>query len=219
MENAPIDTNLDLFALIQQGALSTYPLLFCSIVMFGIVLERMWSLRGIVGRTRRLSGVVEPLLAGGDLAGAVGAVTGARGSAAGRMIAELLGRGDAPLRELERIAEERQFEEVQGCGAYLWVLGTIASSAPFIGLFGTVIGIIKAFHTMSIAGTGGFSVVASGISEALIATALGLAVGILALIFYNYFQSKVERIDAALQIAGARVLQALSAGRTDDGVR
>ena len=99
------------------------------------------------------------------------------------------------------------------------MLGTIASSAPFIGLFGTVIGIIKAFHTMSIAGTGGFSVVASGISEALIATALGLAVGILALIFYNYFQSKVERIDAALQIAGARVLQALSAGRTDDGVR
>ena len=117
MENAPINTNLDLFALIQQGALSTYPLLFCSIVMFGIVLERMWSLRGIVGRTRRLSGVVEPLLAGGDLAGALGAITGARGSAAGRMIAELLGRGDAPLRELERIAEERQFEEVQGCGA------------------------------------------------------------------------------------------------------
>ena len=219
MENTPIDTNLDLFALVQQGALSTYPLLLCSILMFGIVLERLWSLRGMVRATRRVTGTVESLLAKGDLPGALGAATGAQRSAAGRMFSDLLARAQAPLRELERVAEERQFEEVQGCGAYLWMLGTIASSAPFIGLFGTVIGIIKAFHTMALAGTGGFSVVASGISEALIATALGLAVGILSLVFYNYFQSKVERIDAALQIGGARVLQALAAGRSDDGVR
>lgn len=219
METAPVNTTLDLFALIQQGALSTYPLLFCSILMFGIVLERVWSLQGIIRKTRSLTARLEGLLLDRDVAGALSAAADAKRSPAGRMFGDLLGRSTAPLRELERMAEERQFEEVQGCGAFLWVLGTIASSAPFIGLFGTVIGIIKAFHTMSIAGTGGFAVVASGISEALIATALGLAVGILALVFYNYFQAKVERIDAALQIGGARVLQALSAGRGDDGVR
>ena len=219
METVPIDTNLDFFSLIQQGALSTYPLLFCSIVMFGIVLERLWSLRGMVGATRRLTSTIEPLLLKGDVPAALGAAGAAKGSAVGRMVSDLLARAGAPVRELERVAEERQFEEIQGCGAYLWILGTIASSAPFIGLFGTVIGIIRAFHQMSIAGTGGFGVVASGISEALIATALGLAVGILALVFYNYFQSKVERIDAALQIGGARVVQALTAGRSDDGVR
>src|SRR5438094_4201896 len=72
------------------------------------------------------------------------------------------------------------------------MLGTIGSAAPFIGLFGTVMGIIRAFHHMAIAGTGGFAVVAGGISEALIATALGLAVGIIAVVCYNYFQARVE---------------------------
>jgi biopolymer transport protein ExbB len=121
---------------------------------------------------------------------------------------------------LERIADERQFEEAQGAGANLWVLGTIAAAAPFIGLFGTVMGIIRSFHTMAIAGTGGFGIVAGGISEALIATALGLAVGIIAVVLYNYFQARVERIDAALQIGSARVIEALEAGRrVADGVR
>lgn len=219
MENAPVGTTLDLFALIQQGALSTYPLLFCSVLMFGIVLERLWSLRGIAGATRRLTGAVEPLLAQGDVPAAVGIVQSAGAGPARRIFGDLLARVDTPPADLERIADERQFEEIQGCGAYLWILGTIASSAPFIGLFGTVIGIIRAFHSMSIVGTGGFNVVAGGISEALIATALGLAVGILALVFYNYFQTKVERIEAALQIGGARVLQALAAGRIGNGVR
>ena len=122
-----------------------------------------------------------------------------------------------PMPELERVATERKFEEVQGAGSNLWVLGTIGSSAPFIGLFGTVLGIIRAFHTMALAGTGGFAVVASGISEALIATALGLAVGIVAVVFYNYFQSRVERIDAALRIGSGRVLEALNAGRRTHG--
>jgi biopolymer transport protein ExbB len=81
-------------------------------------------------------------------------------------------------------------------------------------------GIIRSFHTMAIAGTGGFGIVAGGISEALIATALGLAVGILAVVLYNYFQSRVERIDAALQIGSARVIEALVDGRSRaDGVR
>ena len=122
-------------------------------------------------------------------------------------------------KDLERVADERQFEEAQGAGANLWVLGTIASAAPFIGLFGTVMGIIRSFHSMAIAGTGGFGIVAGGISEALIATARGLAVGIMAVILYNYFQSRVERIDAALQIGSARVIEALVVGRSRDGVR
>jgi biopolymer transport protein ExbB len=120
--------------------------------------------------------------------------------------------------ELERVASERNFEEVQGAGSNLWVLGTIGAAAPFIGLFGTVLGIIRAFHAIALAGTGGFAVVAAGISEALIATALGLAVGIIAVVFYNYFQSRVDRIDASLRIGSGRVLEAVSAGRRVHGV-
>jgi biopolymer transport protein ExbB len=119
---------------------------------------------------------------------------------------------------LASVAEGGQFEEVQRLSASLWILGTIGSSAPFIGLFGTVVGIIKAFQAMAVTGAGGFSVVAAGISEALIATALGLAVAIIALIFYNYFQSRVERVEAALRIHSTRLVEAVANGKVDHGV-
>ena len=66
MENV----NLDLVQLIKQGAISTYPLLACSIVVLGIVLERLWSLRGTVSSTVSLTTQVVPVLARGDLKGA-----------------------------------------------------------------------------------------------------------------------------------------------------
>lgn len=74
----------------------------------------------------------------------------------------------------------------------LVVLGTLGNNAPFIGLFGTVIGIIKAFHDLASAPQGGPSVVMSGISEALVATAVGLMVAIPAVIAYNTFQRIVK---------------------------
>ena len=214
------EVNLDFFHLIQQGAISTYPLLFCSIVLLGIVIERMVALRGIIQSTVGLTGAVVPLLVRGDLNGAASAIQGHRKCPARRVFEDVVAAApQASVEDLERVADERQFEEAQGAGAYLWILGTIGSSAPFIGLFGTVVGIIRAFHSMALAGTGGFAVVAAGISEALIATALGLSVGIIAVVCYNYFQSRVERIDAALRIGSARVIEALMTGRRAHGVR
>lgn len=217
MDTTTPGVNLDVLALIQQGALSTYPLLVCSVIVLGVALERLWSLRGIAASTASLTGQLVPLLARGDLAGAGAVVERHRACPARRVYADLVTAPRAAREDLERIAETRQFEEVQGCGSYLWVLGTIGSSAPFIGLFGTVMGIIRAFHSMAIAGTGGFGVVAGGISEALIATALGLAVGIVAVALYNYLQSRVERIDAALRIGSGRVLEALTIPRGPHG--
>jgi biopolymer transport protein ExbB len=216
MENV----NLDFVQLIQQGAISTYPLILCSIIMLGVVIERLWTLRGAVSSTVALTAKIAPLLTRGDLAGAAEAIRTHRRCPAHRVFGDVIAAAPrAELPDLERVADERQFEEVQGAGAYLWVLGTIGSSAPFIGLFGTVIGIIRAFHSMAIAGTGGFGVVAGGISEALIATALGLAIGIVALVFYNYLQNRVERIDAALRIGSARVLEAVAVARRTDAAR
>ena len=211
--------DLNVWNLIQQGALSTYPLLFCSVLVVAIALERAWALRGVIAQAGRLVGMIAPALSRGDLAEAQGTLGKTPATPARRIYTDILAVPSRERAELERIADERQFEEAQGAGANLWVLGTIASAAPFIGLFGTVMGIIRSFHTMAIAGTGGFAIVAGGISEALIATALGLAVGILAVILYNYFQARVERIDAALQIGSARVIEALEAGRRRDGVR
>src|SRR5262249_28905005 len=152
MEN----TNLDLIALIQQGAISTYPLLACSILMLGVAIERLWSLRGAVSSTAALTAKLVPLVARGDLTAAAEAVRQHRLCPARRVFNDVLQAApNAPLEDVERVADERQFEEVQASGAYLWVLGTIGSSAPFIGLFGTVLGIIRAFHSMALAGTGG----------------------------------------------------------------
>lgn len=75
----------------------------------------------------------------------------------------------------------------------LALLATIGSNAPFIGLFGTVLGIIKAFHDLSYQGNSGALTVSSGISEALVATAVGLMVAIPALIAYNLFQRRVKK--------------------------
>ena len=75
----------------------------------------------------------------------------------------------------------------------LVILGTLGNNAPFIGLFGTVIGIIQAFHDLSTNPEGGPSVVMSGISEALVATAIGLLVAIPAVIAYNGYQRLVKR--------------------------
>src|SRR5207245_6058129 len=152
-----------------------------------------------------LTAQVVPVLARGDLKGAIDLVARHQPCPARRVYSELLAASpDAPVTELEWVADERQFEAVQDCGAYLWMLGTIGSAAPFIGLFGTVMGIIRAFHTMAIAGTGGFGVVAGGISEALIATALGLARGLVAGVCFNYFQARLRRIDATLRLGRAR---------------
>jgi biopolymer transport protein ExbB len=106
---------------------------------------------------------------------------------------------------------EAMFEELQKMKKYLWILGTVASSAPFIGLLGTVIGIIKSFENMAVVGTGGFTVVAAGISEALVATALGLGVAIIALIFYNYFQVRIANVTALFRIHAMKLLQSMVA--------
>jgi biopolymer transport protein ExbB len=81
----------------------------------------------------------------------------------------------------------------------LMALGTIASTAPYIGLFGTVLGILDAFHTISVTGHTGASVVAGGISEALITTALGLGVAIPAVIAYNIFNGQVNALSLVVE--------------------
>jgi biopolymer transport protein TolQ len=125
----------------------------------------------------------------------------------------LKGDREGNLANIERALRRAQTVEGTKLESMVPFLATTGSAAPFIGLFGTVVGIIKAFHNMAIMGSGGFSVVASGISEALVATALGLIVAIIAVIFYNYFQTRIERIEAALTIASNRVLDAIHLGR------
>jgi len=85
-------------------------------------------------------------------------------------------------------------------------LATIATITPFIGLFGTVIGIINAFHGMALTGSGGIGAVSAGIAEALVATALGLAVAIPAAWMFNYFTTKLERLQVEMSNSSSELV-------------
>ncbi|HEY7554759.1 MAG TPA: MotA/TolQ/ExbB proton channel family protein [Candidatus Binatia bacterium] len=202
---------LDLLTIIHQGAIATYPLIFLSIISVTVVLERLWSLRNISSATLRISeSLLDPIKKGQrDLAIAICRQNS--DSPAARIFLRIFDKGTSqPLETVNAFATEAMFEETQILKRNLWILGTVASSAPFIGLLGTVIGIIKSFESMAIAGTGGFAVVAAGISEALVATALGLAVAIIALIFYNYFQTRISSVNGLFRIQVAKVVENMS---------
>jgi biopolymer transport protein ExbB len=203
---------LDLIEIIHKGAIATYPLILLSIISVTVVLERLWSLKNIGSITLRITeSLLEPIKKGQrDLAIAI-CKQNAHNPAARIFLNVLAREGSERLETANTFAAEAMFEETQKLKKHLWILGTVASSAPFIGLLGTVVGIIKSFESMAIAGTGGFAVVAAGISEALVATALGLAVAIIAVIFYNYFQTRISNLNGLFRIQVAKVLQNMSA--------
>jgi len=113
------------------------------------------------------------------------------------------------LEDLERVISTSRMEASSDMKRGVWVIGTIGSLAPYVGLFGTVVGIMKSFSDMAEHGAGGFEVVAAGISEALVATAAGLFVAIVALTFFNYLQVRVGAISSTYTRSCERFLQAL----------
>ncbi|MGZ3688500.1 MAG: MotA/TolQ/ExbB proton channel family protein [Bdellovibrionota bacterium] len=127
----------------------------------------------------------------------------------------LLGHGEKSNTEvLNEIASDPVMRAKLGWEKNLSVLATIGSNAPFVGLFGTVLGIIKAFHDLSAQGGGGAgaSTVTAGISEALVATAVGLIVAIPAVVAYNLFQ---RRVKAA--ITEAEAMKSFLIGKLSNG--
>jgi biopolymer transport protein ExbB/TolQ len=101
---------------------------------------------------------------------------------------------EAAKRAIERASAMTAAELKRGLGG----LATIGSTAPFVGLFGTVVGIIHAFQTMAVSGGGGLGTVSAGIAEALITTAFGLLVAIPAVWMYNYFTNRIERFNVEM---------------------
>lgn len=190
-------------------------LLVMSMYALGVTVERFFSLRK--GRRLTLAYVrsVAPLVTGsGHLREAVGLDSRFVGSPVARIIGAGLkewarageaekargtrspdahfDRAEAVSRTLERVKER----ELAGLRRGLPVLATVSSSAPFVGLFGTVGGIITAFQKLAdpSKGGGGIGTVSAGIAEALITTAVGLAVAIVSVWFYNYFIAKIDDI-------------------------
>ncbi len=105
----------------------------------------------------------------------------------------------ATMDNLKRAIRKAQLVEFDRLGHTLPFLATTGSATPFIGLFGTVWGIMDAFQEIGLRGSASLAVVAPGISEALVATAAGLAVAIPAVIFYNYFSNKIGDLESEVE--------------------
>jgi len=93
------------------------------------------------------------------------------------------------------------------------ITGTIGSVAVYIGLFGTVLGIIRAFRDISASSSGGLNVVINGIAEALICTAAGLAVAVPAVIFYNYFVKRINDFIADMELCASEIIDLINKAR------
>lgn len=112
----------------------------------------------------------------------------------------------AGIDNLKRCLNKAESLEVSGLSRHLSFLATTGSATPFIGLFGTVWGIMSSFHEIGKVGSASLAVVAPGISEALVATAAGLAVAIPAVIFYNYYANQVAEMESGMQSFAADFL-------------
>jgi biopolymer transport protein ExbB/TolQ len=113
---------------------------------------------------------------------------------------------DEQINSAERGADRAAVLFNQDLKRGLSILATIATSAPFIGLFGTISGIINAFRGMALTGSGGIGAVAGGISEALVTTAFGIGVAIIALWCFNLLNSKIEIYDAEMDNTTSQII-------------
>ena len=113
---------------------------------------------------------------------------------------------DRQQREISSAMEREITIETTKLERYTSIVGTIGNTAVYIGLFGTVLGIIRAFHDIAGAGAGGMSIVIGGVAEALVCTATGLFVAIPAVIAFNYFAKRVENFINDMELCASELV-------------
>jgi biopolymer transport protein ExbB len=183
-------------------------LLLCSIAAVAVVIERLVFFSQQHGDTQGLLRQIGAKIEQDDYNGAVRICNENKG-----MLPKILrfglerGRkGRADITDALSIALMQQLNSLE---RYLAIIGTIAVIAPFVGLFGTVLGIIHAFDDIALKGNSTPAVVAAGVGEALITTAAGLFVAVLAVIFFNYFKTRIKAYNQEMIVAANQLAEML----------
>ncbi len=197
-----------MFEIVKSGGLLMIPILGCSVVAAAIIIERLWTLQQKRVLPDNLSRTVwkwvdkkqlnEKNIKALDESSPLGAIL-----AAGLM-----------NRDRDRVVMKERIEDIgrhviHDLERFLTSLGTIAAITPLLGLLGTVIGMIKVFAAITTHGVGDPSVLAQGISEALITTGAGLSVAIPALIGYRYLSSRVDSLVIQIEKEAMRLVDTL----------
>jgi biopolymer transport protein ExbB len=212
--NQPIDAKaLDL--MLRSGSRWVLWLLIgLSIAAVAVVLERLWFFARARRQRQRVADMLTALRKSGPEA-ALKALGDAKSmeAAVARACLEHVPDGPQAIEEhIASVVEADRMHYERG----LAFLGTLGSNAPFVGLFGTVLGIVRAFHDLSTSTAMGSQAVMAGIAEALVATAIGLLVALPAVATYNALMRHVETAVVAANTVGHQILAWLKARRADE---
>jgi biopolymer transport protein TolQ len=211
---------------IAQAVLAT--LVFCSIASWAIIFYKTIALRKAELANRRFLAVFLQSKTLEELKnnttsfyndGPVGALFGDLIEKAGhdfelKKIGTDTEKVGLSIGRVERILRSGQQDEIDYYEKHLHFLATIGNTTPFIGLFGTVVGIISAFRAIGMQEAANIAVVAPGISEALIATAAGLAAAIPAVVAYNIFTTHLRRLEVKLEIFSSELINFIEETRS-----
>jgi biopolymer transport protein ExbB/biopolymer transport protein TolQ len=184
-----------------------------------VILHKFRMFRAVSRQSQALKPVLGKFLRAGELHHALTAAGEHKGSHVAQVvsagIAEYHGAKENesdPEITFERVTsalEDSKVEALVDMKRGLGILATIGSTAPFIGLFGTVVGIINAFRGIAATGSGGMAAVSGGIAEALVATALGIFVAIPAVVAFNHFTGKLENFQVEMNRASSLLVNCL----------
>jgi biopolymer transport protein ExbB/biopolymer transport protein TolQ len=198
-------------------------MIFClallSVFSVGMIIEKHRRFSSASGQSEKFKPEFKKFLHGGDVQNLLEAAGQHQNSHVAQVVSAGILEYDAvaqsggdPTASLELVTStlrdsisETLIQLKRGLG----FLATIGSTAPFVGLFGTVVGIINAFRSIAATGSGGMSVVSGGIAEALVSTALGIFVAIPAVVAFNHFTGKMETFHVEMNRASSQLLNRL----------
>jgi len=203
--------------LFKAGGLLMWPILICSVISLAIIVERFWSLQ-----QKRI--VPKHLVAQVWQWAKVGHLNNQRirdlsvASPLGRILAAGLVNRSHEREVMKESIEEVGRHVAHSLDRFLNTLGTIASISPLLGLLGTVIGMIKVFAVITTHGVGDASILAAGISEALLTTAAGLSVAIPTLMFHRFFRGKVDELVMTMEQEALKMVEVMQGLRENEYV-
>jgi biopolymer transport protein ExbB len=194
--------------LIEKSGPVFYALAFCSLLATVVIIERLISLRRSRVLPRQIIDVVEAIQPGRDLSMALEICRKNPGVLSDVMRAGLE-NVDKPWEMMRDAVIDAGREETPKIERHLFWLQTVAQASPLLGLLGTVFGMIRMFGAVSLSGLGDPQILSRGISEAMLATAEGLCIGIPALVAFNYLSSRAEQLIAEIETQAGRMVARL----------
>ncbi len=201
------------------GGAVIFCLALLSVFSVGMIIEKHRRFSSASGQSDKFKPEFKKFLHGGDVQNLIEAAGQQQNSHVAQVVSAGIAEYDAvaqnggdPTASLELVTSalrdsisETLIQLKRGLG----FLATIGSTAPFVGLFGTVVGIINAFRSIAATGSGGMSVVSGGIAEALVSTALGIFVAIPAVVAFNHFTGKMETFHVEMNRASSQLVNRL----------